>query len=328
MFRSLAQPEWGCSLSIKGNKLTLKKDTHLIVATPTTLQNFSITKLVQNVRYLCIDEADLLLTGGEKKVTWNILEAAKKQQKNQLLEQESRQKNSDGSDMLQGHVSPLLHHQVIFTAATFPAGGPMTINSRLRRWLPPISTQFVTTELTHHILPSVDLRFTDVDRALEMLDEARLKSDCGVDDSKQHVSDRLLDDNRVEIKLKRLMSDLDELKNKQDTLPRVLVFTNSQESANDVFQYLLRRSKQDQSLWWRGKVHMAVAHLESLKETMNKFKSGESRVLVCTDLISRGLDMPAVTAVIQFDFPGNSADFLHRAGRTARAGNEGLGELQ
>ena len=44
-----------------------------------------------------------------------------------------------------------------------------------------------------------------------------------------------------------------------------------------------------------------------------------------TDLASRGLDLPDITAVIQVDFPVNSADFLHRAGRTARAGKSGIG---
>ena len=49
-------------------------------------------------------------------------------------------------------------------------------------------------------------------------------------------------------------------------------------------------------------------------------------MLVSTDLAARGLDLPRVTAVIQFDFPVNSADYLHRAGRTARAGNSGEGK--
>ncbi len=63
------------------------------------------------------------------------------------------------------------------------------------------------------------------------------------------------------------------------------------------------------------------------EETLRQFRESAVRVLICTDLASRGLDLPDVTAVIQFDFPGNSADYLHRAGRTARAGREGAGKL-
>jgi superfamily II DNA/RNA helicase len=47
------------------------------------------------------------------------------------------------------------------------------------------------------------------------------------------------------------------------------------------------------------------------------------RILVCTDLVARGLDVPQVDRVIMFDFPLNSLDYLHRIGRTARANNAG-----
>jgi superfamily II DNA/RNA helicase len=47
------------------------------------------------------------------------------------------------------------------------------------------------------------------------------------------------------------------------------------------------------------------------------------RVLVCTDLVARGLDVRQVDRVIMFDFPLNSLDYLHRIGRTARANNAG-----
>lgn len=47
------------------------------------------------------------------------------------------------------------------------------------------------------------------------------------------------------------------------------------------------------------------------------------RVLVCTDIASRGLDVPQVDHVVMFDFPLNPIDYLHRAGRTARGLNSG-----
>jgi len=58
-------------------------------------------------------------------------------------------------------------------------------------------------------------------------------------------------------------------------------------------------------------------------ELWEEWKSGEKKILVCTDLAARGLDTHKVDHVILFDFPTNKIDYLHRVGRTARAGSKG-----
>ncbi|CAN0496389.1 unnamed protein product, partial [Ectocarpus sp. 12 AP-2014] len=56
---------------------------------------------------------------------------------------------------------------------------------------------------------------------------------------------------------------------------------------------------------------------------LERFKAGQAKYLVCTDIASRGLDMPDVDHVVMFDFPLNPIDYLHRSGRTARMGAKG-----
>ena len=79
---------------------------------------------------------------------------------------------------------------------------------------------------------------------------------------------------------------------------------------------------------WIGQVGMIHKKLplSQRTETLNKFKLAELKVLICTDLASRGLDIQDVSHVIQLDFAPNAAHVLHRTGRTARAGAAGRGK--
>lgn len=59
------------------------------------------------------------------------------------------------------------------------------------------------------------------------------------------------------------------------------------------------------------------------KEAVKKFMDGSVKLVVCTDLASRGLDLGIVTRIVEFDFSSNVVAYLHRIGRTARAGRGG-----
>lgn len=63
---------------------------------------------------------------------------------------------------------------------------------------------------------------------------------------------------------------------------------------------------------------------EERNETMRKFKSGSFRILVATDILSRGIDIDGLSHVLNFDIPDDAADYVHRIGRTARADKTGM----
>jgi superfamily II DNA/RNA helicase len=59
------------------------------------------------------------------------------------------------------------------------------------------------------------------------------------------------------------------------------------------------------------------------KRALDSFKSGRSRIMVATDVAARGLDVKGISLVINYDLPDSSSDYVHRIGRTARAGKKG-----
>lgn len=71
-----------------------------------------------------------------------------------------------------------------------------------------------------------------------------------------------------------------------------------------------------------GELHGSLTQEQRL-DSVNKFKNLEVPVLVCTDLASRGLDIPKIEVVVNYDMPKSYEIYLHRVGRTARADREG-----
>jgi len=99
----------------------------------------------------------------------------------------------------------------------------------------------------------------------------------------------------------------------KEELKRVLVFSKTRNAANDIYKYILRKNL--------GTVNVLHSNKgqNSRIAAMDAFKKGELRILVTTDVSSRGIDVTEVSHVINFDVPVIYEDYVHRIGRTGRA---------
>ena len=63
---------------------------------------------------------------------------------------------------------------------------------------------------------------------------------------------------------------------------------------------------------------------EERQNALESFRNGKINILISSDMTARGLDIDNITHIINLDFPKNSEEYLHRAGRTARGNNSGI----
>jgi ATP-dependent RNA helicase RhlE len=98
---------------------------------------------------------------------------------------------------------------------------------------------------------------------------------------------------------------------------RVLVFTRTKHGANKVAERLEATGIQVDA------IHGNKSQPQR-ERALRDFRSGRARVLVATDIAARGIDVTGVSHVINFDLPAEPESYVHRIGRTARAGAEGI----
>ena len=99
--------------------------------------------------------------------------------------------------------------------------------------------------------------------------------------------------------------------------PQVLIFVASKRTANNVILKLSRADINAQAL------HGDLTQSER-SGALADFKSGRCKILVATDLAARGIDIPNLPCVLNYDLPRSPSDYVHRIGRTGRAGEIGL----
>ncbi|ONK76777.1 uncharacterized protein A4U43_C03F32040 [Asparagus officinalis] len=176
--------------------------------------------------------------------------------------------------------------QYIFVAATLPGSGKKTAGGVLRRMFP--DAIWVSGNYLHRHNPRLEQRW------FEVTDDTQV--------------DALLDAVRCSHKDHHVNSYLE--------VNRTMVFTNTVDAAESVAKILQRVGIKCLSYHSETSLEERATNLTTFREN--------GGVLVCTDAAARGLDIPNVSHVIQAEFATSAVDFLHRIGRTARAGQSGI----
>ncbi|KAJ1256652.1 hypothetical protein BS78_K338400, partial [Paspalum vaginatum] len=310
----------------------------ILVATPAALLNYLFDydpeqrrreRFLRNVKFIVFDEADMLLCGSFENQVIRLIHMLRFDEKLLSRAQDSgievplgsvgeynedssfenaqfSSSDEDNEDNIAQDRSVKLENshvgarrdwrrvrkiyrrskQYVFVAATLPQSGKKTAGGVLKRMFP--DAVWVSGTYLHRHNPRY------------------CTSSAGWSEDTQ--VEALLDAVKYGLK--------SEVHDANDFPRRTMVFTNTVEAANSVSEILRQVG-----------IPCILYHRESsLEERANNLQSFRENggVLVCTDAAARGLDVPNVYHVIQAEFAACAVDFLHRVGRTARAGRSGI----
>jgi len=141
---------------------------------------------------------------------------------------------------------------------------------------------------------------------------------CRVGEESQTVD--LVDQIYFEVASQDRQPALRELLKDPDDMTQALIFRRTKIGVDKLVWYLQREGYDAEAI--HG--DMTQAHRE---RTITRFREKNLRVLIATNVAARGLDIPAVSHVVNYDMPDNLEEYVHRIGRTARMGREGTAYL-
>ncbi|XP_043723417.1 DEAD-box ATP-dependent RNA helicase 22 [Telopea speciosissima] len=317
---------------------------HILVSTPAALLNYLYaidpekhrrSDFIRRVKYVVFDEADMLLCGSFQNQVIRLINMLRFEEKlvSQIkgyLRKNPRELNAESQvnsepEDIEGLQPDFVHEdeedtdaedgaecltvdteaapsrgkdwrrvrkiyerskQYIFVAATLPVNGKKTAGGVLKRMFPDAS--WVSGTYLHCHNPRLEQRWTKVTVETQV--------------------DVLIDAVKQGFKSEALGSDAG--------VNRTMVFANTVDAVESIAK-ILRQVGVECVCYHRN------SSLEDRTKNLNDFLE-RGGVLVCTDAAARGIDIPNVSHVVQAEFATSAVDFLHRIGRTARAGLSGV----
>lgn len=187
--------------------------------------------------------------------------------------------------------------QYCFVGATMPTEGKETVGAKIAKEFS--TATWISGQQLHKTMQQVEFRWESAH------DGARHKHDI--------LMDIIQNDEEIQQGSGRVMiftKDTKSCKSVARILSDALVAKGDDGASPRVLQYHKGSSQAERE--------------ESLRYVQMKEDASRSFIFVCTDATARGLDVPAVSHVIHADFPASAVDFLHRSGRTGRAGKNGV----
>ncbi|XP_021756699.1 DEAD-box ATP-dependent RNA helicase 17-like [Chenopodium quinoa] len=294
-------------------KARLRKGISILVATPGRLLDHlknTSSFLYSNLRWLIFDEADRILEMGFGKAIEEILDhfGSRQSGSNDKESGNSRKFEFQRQNLL---LSATLNDKVNHLA-NISLENPVMIGLDERELHQNSSSKHLGSEdEAEHIEKVKD--FNEDYNLPSQLTQKYVKVPCGS-------------------RLAVLLSVLKNLIEGQAT-QKVVVFFSTCDAVDfhyelfKEFQWLPNFAKEtkEKKLFLNWEIFHLHGNMENneRKTTVSSFKAKKSALLLCSDVIARGLDVPEITCIIQYDPPGEATEYVHRVGRTARLGQKG-----
>lgn len=290
--------------SMTEQSLALSKLPHIVIATPGRLRHHIESANPPNlkkVKYLVLDEADRLLAAGFSSELNTITSSMNARRQTLLFSATLTSSLGDLKEIARDD------------ALTFDLTAEQKVPKRLlQQYL------FMPSQVKQCYLVSLIRKFISNSERPDVDEES--KGNAVVQEIMREINGSQRD---YHAKKRRKRSGLNDEGGKgaaegaeRGSQPSIIVFVSSCRRCEEVAALL-------------SEIHLDCVRLNSMMSqtqrsvALSQFKSRTAKILVATDVASRGLDIPAVEYVINMDLPKVTADYIHRIGRTARAGEAG-----